>query len=100
MKIIMLCLSLVLTVPVLASPELAQKKGCMACHAVDKKMVGPSFQEVSRKYQKTAAETLASSIRSGGSGRWGPIPMPAQPHVNETEARDLARWIQTLKSGG
>ena len=76
-----------------ASPELAQKRGCMVCHAADRRVVGPAFREVAQKYQGQPATDLARSIRQGGSGRWGPVPMPAQPAVTEAESLALARWI-------
>lgn len=78
-----------------ASLDMAKKNACMACHAVDKKLVGPAYQEVAKKYadQKEAAATLAASIRKGGSGKWGPVPMPAQAALSEADARTLAEWI-------
>jgi len=88
---------LVLGPAVQASPELAQQKGCMACHAMDKKLVGPAFRDVAKRYADRPAQDLARSIRAGGSGRWGPVPMPAQPHVTEAEARSLATWIMGSK---
>ena len=80
---------------VLADEALAKAKNCMSCHAVDKKLVGPAYQEVAKKYadQKEAAATLAASIRKGGSGKWGPVPMPAQAALSEADARTLAEWI-------
>ena len=88
-----------LAAPVFASPELAQKKNCMACHAVDKKLVGPAYKDVAAKYagQKDAAAKLAEKIQKGGSGVWGPVPMPANTQVNEAEAKKLAAWVLTLK---
>lgn len=85
--------------PAFASPELAAKKNCMACHAVDKKLVGPSYKDVSAKYagQKTAVDTLAQKVIKGGSGVWGPVPMPANAQVSDAEAKELVRWILTLK---
>ena len=85
--------------PVLADQALAQTKNCLACHAVDKKLVGPSFKEVAGKYagQKDAVEKLAVKIVKGGSGVWGPIPMPANAQVNEAESQKLAAWVMTLK---
>ena len=70
--------------PALASKELAQKHACLACHAADKKIVGPSYQEIAKKYagQKDAEQMLAKSIKAGGSGKWGPVPMPAQAALN------------------
>lgn len=87
------------TAPALASQELASKKNCMACHAVDKKLVGPSYKDVAAKYagQKDAVDTLAQKIIKGGSGVWGAVPMPANAQVNDAEAKELVRWILTLK---
>lgn len=81
--------------PTLASQELAQKNACLACHAVDKKMVGPAYQEIAKKYagQKGVEDTLARSIKAGGAGKWGPIPMPAQPGLADADAKTLASWI-------
>ncbi len=85
--------------PVLADQALATAKNCMACHAVDKKVVGPSYKEVAAKYagQKDAADKLAVKIQKGGSGVWGPVPMPANPQVNEAEAKKLAAWVLSQK---
>ncbi|MFN7692890.1 MAG: c-type cytochrome [Burkholderiales bacterium] len=78
-----------------ANLQLAQKQACMACHAVDKKVLGPSYQDVAKKYagQKDAVAQLAASISKGGSGKWGPVPMPAQPNLSEADAKTLATWI-------
>ena len=82
-----------------ASPELAQKKNCMACHAVDKKLVGPAYKDVAAKYasDKDAVKKLSEKIIKGGSGVWGPVPMPANTQVNPAEAEQLAKWILTTK---
>ena len=82
--------------------ELAQKKSCMACHATDKKLVGPSYKEVAAKYagQKDAVAQLAERIQKGsvpGKGNWGAIPMPANPQVSADEAKQLATWVLTVK---
>jgi cytochrome c len=86
-------------VPALADLALATSKNCMACHAVDKKVVGPAYKEVAAKYagQKDAADKLAAKIVKGGSGVWGPVPMPANPQVKEAEAKKLATWVLSLK---
>jgi cytochrome c len=91
---------LVLTAAVVASPawasaDLAQKNACMSCHAVAKKLVGPSYADVAKKYagQKDAATTLAQSIKAGGAGKWGPVPMPSQPALSEADALTLANWV-------
>jgi cytochrome c len=83
----------------LASPELAKAKNCMACHALDKKLVGPSYKDVAAKYaaDKDAAGKLAKKIREGGTGVWGQVPMPANPQVNEADALTLAKWVLTVK---
>lgn len=85
--------------PAFANQDLAQKKNCMACHAVDKKVVGPSYKEVAAKYagQKDAVDKLAQKVIKGGSGVWGQVPMPANAQVNDAEAKQLVQWILTLK---
>ena len=94
-----LALAAFVTGPALASPELAQKKNCLACHAIDKKVVGPAYKEVAAKYagQKDAADKLAEKIMKGSSGVWGQVPMPANPQVNAAEAKQLAAWVLTQK---
>ena len=81
--------------PALADQALATAKNCMACHAVDKKLVGPAYKDVAKKYagQKDAVDKLAVKIMKGGSGVWGPVPMPANAQANEAEAKKLAAWI-------
>ncbi|MES2424316.1 MAG: c-type cytochrome [Pseudomonadota bacterium] len=85
--------------PALADQKLAQDKNCLACHAVDKKLVGPGFQDVAAKYagQKDAADKLAVKIQKGSSGVWGPVPMPANTQVSDAEAKKLATWVLALK---
>ena len=83
-----------LSAPALANQALAQKSGCLACHAVDKKIVGPAYQEVAKKYAgNTKPEELAKRIKAGGSGHWGPVPMPPQAALSEADAKTLATWI-------
>jgi cytochrome c len=79
--------------------ELATKKNCMACHAIDKKLVGPSYKDIAKKYQgdQSAKSKLATKVMKGGAGVWGPIPMPANPLVNQQEAEQLVNWILTQK---
>ena len=83
--------------PVLADQALATAKNCMACHAAEKKLVGPSYKEVALKYngQKDAVDRLAAKIIKGGAGVWGPVPMPANAQVNEADAKKLAVWVLT-----
>jgi cytochrome c len=87
------------SLPALASADLAQKKNCMACHAVDKKLIGPGYKEVAAKYagQNDAADKLAEKIVKGGVGVWGQVPMPANPQVSAAEAKTLATWILATK---
>ena len=82
-----------------ASPELAQQKTCMACHSLDRKIVGPSYKDVAAKYagQKDAADKLAEKIIKGGAGVWGAVPMPANPRVSPAEAKQLAVWVLSVK---
>ena len=85
--------------PAFANADLAQKKNCMACHALDKKLVGPAYKEVATKYagQKDAVDKLTQKVLKGGSGVWGPVPMPANPQVTEAEAKQLVQWVLTAK---
>jgi cytochrome c len=78
--------------------QLAQKYNCLACHAVDKKLVGPPYQEVSKKYKgdKSAEEKLIGKVKSGGSGVWGAIPMPPN-NVPDGDVKTLVEWILSLE---
>lgn len=82
-----------------ANADLAQKKNCLACHAADKKVIGPAYKEIAAKYagQKDAAAGLAAKIQKGSTGVWGAIPMPANPQVSDAEAKTLADWVMTVK---
>ena len=85
--------------PALANADLAQKKNCMACHATDKKLVGPAYKEVAAKYagQKDAVAKLTDKVMKGGTGVWGQVPMPANPQVTAAEAKTLVTWVLTVK---
>lgn len=91
--------SLLATATALADEALARKKNCMACHTVEKKIVGPAYKEVARKYagQKDAEVRLAEKILKGGKGSWGDVPMPPNATVKPDEAARLARWILDLR---
>ncbi|WP_269633435.1 c-type cytochrome [Pelomonas sp. BJYL3] len=91
-------LAAVFAAPAFANQELAQKKNCMTCHSVDKKIVGPAYKEVAAKYakDKDAVKKLSEKIIKGGSGVWGPVPMPANA-VTPAEAETLAKWVLTVK---
>lgn len=94
-----LAMGLAVAVPAMADQALATSKQCMACHAVDKKLVGPSYKDVAARYagQAGAVDKLAAKIIKGGSGVWGPVPMPANAQVNDADAKKLAAWILTIK---
>jgi len=78
-----------------ANADLAKKNNCLVCHAVDKKIVGPAYQDVAKKYagQADAEANLTKSIKAGGSGKWGPIPMPPQAQLSDADAKTLAAWV-------
>jgi cytochrome c len=82
-----------------SATALMQKYGCAACHAVDKKIVGPAFQDVAAKYKgdKDAAAKLAQKVKAGGSGVWGSVPMPPNAQVPDADVNALVNWILTLK---
>lgn len=75
--------------------ELAKSTACLSCHAVDRKLVGPSYQDVAAKYKadKEAPAKLAQKILKGGSGVWGPVPMPAAAGLADNDALLLAQWV-------
>ena len=81
--------------PASANLQLAQKNNCTACHTVDRKLLGPAYHDVAKKYagQADAKAKLMDSIRKGGSGKWGPVPMPAQPTLSEEDTKALAEWV-------
>lgn len=84
-----------LAVDAAAARALASKSACLACHAVDKKLVGPSYKDVAAKHkgQADALEKVAARIKSGGAGVYGPVPMPAQAQLKDDELKLLAGWI-------
>ena len=86
-------------VPALASEELAKKNACTACHAVDKKLVGPAYKEVANKYRadKDAPAKLAEKVKKGGVGAWGQVPMPPNAQVKDEDVATLVKWILALK---
>ena len=86
--------------PAAANEELAKKSACTACHAVDKKIVGPSFKEVAAKYRsdKGAEAKLVEKVKKGGVGVWGQVPMPPNsPQVKDADIATLVKWILSLK---
>lgn len=99
MKMILMAVAIAAAAPAFASSEmeLAQKNACLACHAVDHKVVGPAYQDVAKKYagQKDAEAVLVKNIKAGGAGKWGPVPMPPQAALSDADAHKLAAWILT-----
>jgi cytochrome c len=81
--------------PALANLAMAQKYNCVACHAVDKKLVGPAYQDVAKKYagQKDAEAKLIEKVRKGGTGVWGPVPMPPNTAPSDADIKTLVEWV-------
>jgi cytochrome c len=78
---------------------LAKKSGCLVCHDVDKKLVGPAYKDVAAKYagDKTAEAKLIEKVKKGGSGVWGGVPMPPNALVSDKDIKTLVQWILSLK---
>lgn len=85
--------------PAQASEELAKKHACMACHSVDKKLIGPSYKDVAKKYaaDKGAQAKLEDKVKKGGTGVWGQIPMPPNSAVPAADVSALVKWVLSLK---
>ena len=81
-----------------ASEKLAQSSGCMTCHAIDKKTIGPSYKDIAAKYRndKSAEANLVNKVKAGGSGVWGPTPMPPNAHVKEDDIKAIVTWTLAL----
>jgi cytochrome c len=79
--------------PALANKDLATKSGCMACHAVDKKLVGPADQEVAKKDKAADEAALVAKVKAGGKGVWGQIPMPPNAAIKDEDVKTLVKWI-------
>jgi cytochrome c len=82
-----------------SADAMMKKNGCAACHAVDKKVVGPSYQDVAAKYRgdKDALAKLTDKVKKGGVGVWAQVPMPPNAQIPDTDIKDLVSWILTLK---
>jgi cytochrome c len=93
--------ALMVSVPAFASQDqdLAQKNGCLACHSVDKKIVGPAYKDVAKKYahDKGAAARLFAKVKKGGSGVWGSVPMPPNPQVKDDDLKKIIAWVLSQK---
>ncbi len=82
-----------------AAKALAQKSGCLACHSIDKKVLGPSYKDIAAKYKgdKAAEAKLVAKVKTGGSGVWGPMPMPANsPQVKDDDIKTIVQWILSM----
>jgi cytochrome c len=80
-----------------ADEALAKAKNCMSCHNVDKKVVGPAYKEVAKKYTAKDEAMLVEKVLKGGKGNWGTVPMPPNAAVKPEEAQKLVKWILSLK---
>ncbi|MGO9446387.1 MAG: c-type cytochrome [Thiobacillaceae bacterium] len=93
--------ALILSVPAFAADqlELAKKSGCLACHSVEHKIVGPAYKDVAKKYEGDhgALARLMVKVKKGGSGVWGPVPMPPNPQVSEANLKKIITWVLSLK---
>jgi cytochrome c len=95
MRYLATILATLAALPAAASPELAKKHACFACHAVDKKLVGPSYKDVAAKYKgdKGAEARLFDKVKKGSQGTWGQVPMPPNTAVPDADVRALVKWI-------
>jgi cytochrome c len=89
----------VAAMPAFANLELAQKNACTACHAVDKKLVGPAYKDVANKYRgdPKAEAKLEEKVKKGGVGVWGQVPMPPNTQVSDADIKTLVKWVLSLK---
>ena len=96
---LILATAAVAATPALANEELAKKSACTACHAIDKKLVGPAYQEVAKKYKgdKKAEAMLIDKVKKGGVGTWGQVPMPPNANLKDEDAKTLVKWVLSLK---
>lgn len=104
MKVLVLAASTaILSIGAVASASadqlaLATQRGCMACHQVETKVVGPSYKDVAAKYkgQADAVDMLSAKVKAGGKDVWGPVPMPPNAHVSDDDIKAIVAWIMTL----
>ncbi len=92
---VLIAAGVMVSAPAMANLDLAKKSNCMSCHTVDKKLVGPSYQDIAKKYagQKDAVKSLSAKVKMGGKGVWGEIPMPPNPAVKDADIEILVKWI-------
>jgi len=98
MKVLALALvGVAFALPAQADEALAKKHNCLACHTVDKKLVGPAYKEIAKKYKgQNVAAQLEQKVKKGGQGVWGPIPMPPNAAVPDADIKKLVDWILKL----
>ena len=96
-KAVTLGVALSLPFLVSANEELAKKSNCLACHTVDKKILGPAYKDVAAKYENNpeTVNMLVDKIKKGGSGTWGQMPMPPNPMISDEDAKTLVEWVLT-----
>ncbi len=82
-----------------AGEALAKNSGCLACHTVDKKLIGPSYKDIAAKYRgnKAAEADLVGKVKAGSKGVWGDIPMTANAHVKDEDIKTIVQWILAIK---
>lgn len=95
LPLVLAAAGVLLSAPAFANLELAKKSNCMSCHQVDKKLVGPAYQDVAKKYagQKDAEAKLFEKVKNGGKGVWGEVPMPPNAAVKDEDIKTLVKWI-------
>lgn len=98
MKVLALALAgAAFAIPAQADEALAKKHNCLACHTVDKKLVGPSYKEIAKKYKgQNVAAQLEQKVKKGGQGVWGPVPMPPNAAVPDADIKKLVDWVLKL----
>src|SRR5258706_13575357 len=97
--VLFLALASAATLPAYASEAVAKKQNCLACHATDKKLVGPSYKDVAAKYRSDpgAEAKLFDKVKKGGQGVWGQVPMPPNGAVPDADIKALVKWILSQK---
>ena len=85
--------------PASANEKLAASSGCTSCHAVDKKLIGPSFKDIAAKYKgnKAAEADLVKKVKGGSKGVWGDMPMPPNAHVKDEDVKSIVQWVLSQK---
>lgn len=89
-----LAAAMLATSPARADEALAKKHNCLACHQIDKKLVGPAYKDIAKKYKgQNVAAKLEQKVKKGGQGVWGNVPMPPNPAVPDADVKKLVDWI-------